>query len=218
MKRYAVIGCGRFGSNVVLTLNSLGNEVLAIDIDGERIQEISIEVSNAVQADVIDQNVLRELDVGNFDVVIVGIGSNYRASIMATLMAKELGAIKVIARAGDFNHGKALSKVGADKIIYPEQDMGIRLAHNLVSSNILDFIELSPEYSILGITALDEWSDKTLKELKLPSIYGINVMAIKRGKDINVSPCADDIILKGDILVVIGSTLDIKKVEQSVGE
>lgn len=218
MKQYVVIGCGRFGSNVARTLNSLGNEVLAIDIDHEKIQYISKEVTYGVQADVTDENALRGLGIGGFDVAIVSIGSNYQASIMATLMAKELGVNRVIAKADDALHGKVLSKIGADKVIYPERDMGIRVAHNLVSSNILDFIELSPDYSILEVTALDQWANKTLKELKLPSKYGINVMAIKREKDINVSPYADDIILKNDILVVIGNTLDIKKIEQSVGD
>lgn len=218
MKQYVVIGCGRFGSNVARTLNSLGNEVLAIDIDHEKIQYISKEVTYGVQADVTDENALRGLGIGGFDVAIVSISSNYQASIMATLMAKELGVNRVIAKADDALHGKVLSKIGADKVIYPERDMGIRVAHNLVSSNILDFIELSPDYSILEVTALDQWANKTLKELKLPSKYGINVMAIKREKDINVSPYADDIILKNDILVVIGNTLDIKKIEQSVGD
>lgn len=218
MKQYVVIGCGRFGSNVARTLNSLGNEVLAIDIDHEKIQYISKEVTYGVQADVTDENTLRGLGIGGFDVAIVSISSNYQASIMATLMAKELGVNRVIAKADDALHGKVLSKIGADKVIYPERDMGIRVAHNLVSSNILDFIELSPDYSILEVTALDQWANKTLKELKLPSKYGINVMAIKREKDINVSPYADDIILKNDILVVIGNTLDIKKIEQSVGD
>jgi len=216
MKRYAVIGCGRFGSSVARTLNSLGNEVLAIDIDGEKIQYISKEVTHAVQADVTDENALVELGVEEFNMVIVGISSDYKASIMATIISKELGVSRVIAKACDLLHGKVLAKVGADKIIYPERDMGIRVAHNLVSSNILDFIELSPDYSILEITALDSWSNKTLKELRLPSKYGINVMAIRRGKDINVSPYADDIIFKGDILVVIGNTSDIKKIERGV--
>lgn len=218
MKQFVVIGCGRFGSSVAETLYKLGHEVLAIDLDEEKVQEISGRVTCAVQADVSDEKVLIELGIRNFDVVIVSIGSNYQASIMATLMAKELGVNRVIAKADDALHGKVLSKIGADKVIYPERDMGIRVAHNLVSSNILDFIELSPDYSILEVTALEQWANKTLKELKLPSKYGINVMAIKREKDINVSPYADDIILKNDILVVIGNTLDIKKIEQSVGD
>lgn len=218
MKQFVVIGCGRFGSSVATTLNSLGYEVLAIDADDDKVQDISEFVTYAVQADVTDENVLKELGIRNFDVVIVSIGSNYQASIMATLIAKELGVKKVIAKAHDVLHGKVLSKIGADKIIYPERDMGVRVAHNLVSSNILEFIELSPDYSILEINALEQWENKTLKELRLPSKYGINVMAIKREKDINVSPYADDMILKGDILIVIGSTQDIEKIEKDAGD
>lgn len=218
MKQFVVIGCGRFGSSVARTLNSLGYEVLAIDADEEKVMDIAEEVTYAVQADVTDENALKELGISNFDVVIVSIGSNYQASIMATLIAKELGVKRVIVKAHDALHGKVLSKIGADKIIFPERDMGIRVAHNLVSSSIVDFIELSSDYSILEINALEKWSNKTLKELKLPSEFGINVMAIKRGKDINISPYADDIILNGDILVVIGSTHDIEKIEKSVGD
>lgn len=218
MKQFVVIGCGRFGSSVAKTLYDLGHEVLAIDLDEEKVQEISDSVTCAVQADVTDEKVLAELGIRNFDVVIVSIGSNYQASIMATLIAKDLGVKKVIVKAHDELHGKVLSKIGADRIIFPERDMGVRVAHNLVSSNILDFIELSPDYSILEIAALEKWSNRTLKELRLPTKYGINVMAIKRGDDINVSPYADDIILEGDVLVVIGSTKDIEKLEQSVGE
>ena len=218
MKQFVVIGCGRFGSSIAKTLYNLGHEVLAIDADEEKVQDIAEEVTHAVQADVTDENVLTGLGIRNFDVVIVSIGSKYEASIMATLIAKELGVKRVIAKAHDALHGKVLSKIGADRIIYPERDMGVRVAHNLVSSNILDFIELSSDYSILEITALDQWADKTLKELALPTKYGINVMAIKRGKRINVSPYADDVIDKGDILVVIGSTEDITKIEKSAGE
>ncbi|SHD78530.1 potassium channel family protein [Schnuerera ultunensis] len=218
MKQFVVIGCGRFGSSVATTLNSLGYEVLAIDADEDKVQDISENVTYAVQADVTDENILKELGIRNFDMVIVSIGSNYQASIMATLIAKELGVKKVIAKAHDALHGKVLSKIGADKIIYPERDMGVRVAHNLVSSNILDFIELSPDYSILEVNALEQWENKTLKELRLPSRFGINVMAIKRGKEINVSPYADDMILKGDILIVIGSTQDIEKIEKNAGD
>lgn len=213
MKQYVVIGCGRFGSSVAKTLYGLGNEVLAIDKDEEKVQEISDSVTHAVQADVMDESVLRELGIKNFDIVVVSIGSDLEASIMATLIAKELGVKTVIAKAQSDLHGKVLSKIGADKVVFPERDMGVRVAHNLVSTNILDFIELSPDYSIVEITAIPEWENKTLKELRLPTKYGINVMAIKREKFINVSPYADDMILKGDVLVVIGSTEDLKKIE-----
>lgn len=218
MKSFVVIGCGRFGSSIARTLYSLGNEVLAIDSSEEIIKEISEEVTHAVQADVMDETVLMDLGLRNFDVAVVAIGSDIEASIMATLVVKELGIKRVIAKAQSELHGKVLSKIGADKIIFPERDMGVRVAHNLASTNILDFIELSPDYSILEIAALKEWEEKSLAQLRLPSKYGINVMAIKRGNSISVSPSGEVIIKKDDILVIIGSTKDIKRVEQRAGE
>ncbi|MBU5257390.1 MULTISPECIES: potassium channel family protein [Tissierella] len=218
MKSFVVIGCGRFGSSIARTLYSLGNEVLAIDSSEEIIKEISEEVTHAVQADVMDETVLMDLGLRNFDVAVVAIGSDIEASIMATLVVKDLGIDKVIAKAQSELHGKVLSKIGADKIIFPERDMGVRVAHNLASTNILDFIELSPDYSILEIAALKEWEEKSLAQLRLPSKYGINVMAIKRGDSIKVSPNGEVIIKKDDILVIIGNTKDIKRVEQRAGE
>lgn len=218
MKQFAIIGCGRFGSSVARTLYSLGHDVLVIDKDEELVQEISDSVTHAVQADVMDEHVMRDLGIRNFDVVIISIGSNLEASIFATLISKELGVKSVIAKAQNELHGKVLKKIGADKIIFPERDMGVRVAHNLVSTNILDFIELSPDYSIVEIAAISEWEDKTLKELKLPTKYGFNVMAIKRDSCINISPYANDTILKDDILVVIGNTSDIEKIEKRVGD
>lgn len=214
MKQFAVIGCGRFGSSVAKSLYSLGYDVLAIDQDEEKIQEISDSVTHAVQADVIDESTLKALGIRNFDVVVVSIGSDIQASIMATLIAKELGVKTVIAKAQNELHGKVLYKIGADRVVFPERDMGVRVAHNLVSSSILDYIELAPDYSIVEIAAFQEWENKTLKELRLPIRYGINVMAIKRDKEVNISPYADDIILKDDVLIVVGSNKDLNKLER----
>lgn len=218
MKSFAVIGCGRFGSTVAKTLFDLGNEVMAIDSDADIVQEMSEEVTHAVQADVMDEAVLKDLGLTNFDVVIVSIGSDVQASIMAALIVKELGVKKVIAKAQNHLHGKLLEKIGVDKVIYPERDMATRVAHNLTSKNILDYIELSPDYIVLEISALKIWWGKTLEELKLRNKYGINVMAIKREENINVSPGSDDIILEGDILVILGSADDIRKIEHKAGE
>lgn len=214
MKSFVIIGCGRFGQSVARTLYGLGNEVLAIDKSAETVQVISEEVTHAVQADVMDEAVLKELGLRNFDVAVVSIGSNLEASIFATLMAKEVGVKKVVTKAQSELHGKLLSKIGADKIIFPERDMGVRVGHNLVSTNILDFIELSPDYGILEITALTEWENKTLNQLKLSSKYGLNVMVIKKGTKVIVPPSADDLVEKDDILVVIGSTKDINRIEK----
>lgn len=214
MKSFVVIGCGRFGESVAKTLYKLGYEVLVIDKAQESIQSIADEVTHAVQADVMDESVLKELGLSNFDVAIVAIGSNLEASIFATLMAKEVGVPKVVTKAQSELHGKLLYKIGADKIIFPERDMGVRVGHNLVSTNILDFIELSPDYGILEITALEEWENKTLSQLRLSSKYGLNVMVIKKGSEVIVPPSASDVIEKEDVLVVIGSTSNINKIER----
>lgn len=218
MKSFAVIGCGRFGSAVAKTLYELGNEVMAIDISQEAINELSDEVTIGIQADVKDEQALKDIGLSNCDVAVVSIASDIEASIMSTLIAKEMGIKRVIAKAQSEMHGRILYKIGADKVIFPERDMGVRVAHNLTSTNILDFIELSQDYSILEITALREWESKSLSQLKLPIKYGINVMAIKRNNSINVSPNGEEVIQKDDIIVVIGSTKDINKIEHKAGK
>lgn len=218
MKSFVVIGCGRFGSSVARTLYDLGNEVMVIDISEDAIREISEEATYAVQADAMDETVLKDLGLRNFDVAVISIGSDIEASIMATLVVKELGIKRVIAKAQSELHRKVLDKIGADKVIFPERDMGVRVAHNLTSTNILDFIELSPDYSIIEITAIEEWENKTLGQLKLSTKYGLNVMAIKRGNKITVSPSGEIMIEKDDVLVVIGSMTDIKRVEKKAGD
>ncbi len=218
MKEFAVIGCGRFGSSLASTLYHLGHEVVAIDFDEEKIQDVSDFVTYAVQVDVTDEMALKDIGLSNFDTVVVSMSSNYQASIMATLIAKELGVKTVIAKAKDELHGKVLEKIGADKVIYPEQDMGVRVAHSLTSSNILDFIELSPEYGVVEITALEDWENKNLKQIDLSKNYGINVVAIKSSRNINISPSGSDIIRNGDILVIIGSTEDLTVIEELTDE
>ncbi len=156
---------------------------------------------------------LKTLGLRNFDVAVVTIGSNIQASVMVTLLVKELGVKYIIAKGQSDLHAKVLYKIGADRVVLPEKDMGVRVAHNLVSSSILDYIELSPDYSIMEIEALDEWQDKTLRDLKLRSKYGINVMAIKKGDEINLTPSADDTVESKDIIVAIGSAQDLANLE-----
>ena len=212
-KQFVVIGLGRFGESVAKTLYSLGHDVLVIDMDEDSIQEISDSVTHAVQMDATDESALKTLGLRNFDVAVVTTGSNIQASVMATLLVKELGVKYIIAKGQSDLHAKVLYKIGADRVILPEKDMGVKVAHNLVSSSILDFIELSPDYSIMELRVLNKWSGKTLKELKLRSNYGINIMAIKRGDDIDISPKAEDILLEDDIIVAIGSTSDLSDLD-----
>ena len=165
-------------------------------------------VTHAVQADATDESTLRSLGLRNFDVVIISIGSDIQASILITLIVKELGVKYVVAKAQSELHAKVLYKIGADRVVLPERDMGLRVAHNLVSSNILDFIELSSDYSIIEI-ATGQVEGKNLKELNMRGKYGVNIIAIKRDGGINASPGRRDRILEGDVLVVIGDNDDI---------
>ena len=215
-KQFLIIGLGRFGSSIAKTIYELGHDVLAIDNDEEKVQEISDYVTHAVQMDSTDESILKTLGVTNFDVAVVTIGSNLQDSVMATLILKELGVKYIIAKANNELHAKVLTKIGADKVVLPERDMGTRVAHNLVSSNILDYIELSEEYSILEIEAIKEWFNKSLKEIEIRKKHGINVVAIKRGEKVNISPSAEDIIKENDVLVALGSAKDLNKFESMI--
>ena len=204
MKQFVVIGLGRFGSSVATTLAENGYDVLAIDKDPERVQALANVVTHAVEADATDEEALKTLGVRNFDVAVVSIGDNVSANILCTLILKELEVPYVIVKAPDKLHGKVLTKVGADRVVYPERDMGARIAHNLISSNVLDYIEFAPEYGVIEIIATDKMIGKTLKELEFRSKFNVNVMAIKRGQDLHISPGANDKILEGDRLVLMG--------------
>jgi trk/ktr system potassium uptake protein len=215
MKQIIVIGCGRFGTSVAKTLTKLGYDVLVVDNDAETVKELSEYVTHAVQMDATDEASYKSIGIKNFDVAVIAIGSNVQASIMATVIAKEMGVPTVVAKAQNEIHGKVLGKVGADKVIYPERDMGVRIAYNLVTPNILDVIEFSSDYSIIEIVALDEWGGKTLRELKLSHTYGLTVIAIKTGDNINISPYADDVIKKDDVVVILGDSDYLRKIKES---
>jgi trk system potassium uptake protein TrkA len=175
MKQYVVIGCGRFGTSVATTLYLLGHEVMAVDKNYDIVQDIADKVTHAVQADAIDENTMRSLGIRNFDIAVISIGSDVQASTMATLIAKELGVKHVICKAQNELQAKVLYKIGADRVVFPERDMGVRVAHNLVSENVLDHIELDPHYSIVEIVTPSDWIGKSLMELDLRAKYGINV-------------------------------------------
>jgi trk system potassium uptake protein TrkA len=215
-KQFIVIGLGRFGTSVAETLYSLGNDVLAVDHDEDVVQNISDKVTHAVQVDANDENSLRALGIRNFDCAVISIGSDIQSSVLATLLVKELGVKHIVAKATTASHAKVLYKIGANRVVFPERDMGVRVAHNLVSSNILDYIELSPDFSIAEVVSPEEWHNKTLRELNVRAQYGINVMAIKRNNDIDVSPSPDNIIEQGDIIVAIGGIGDLNKLENLV--
>lgn len=217
-KQFAIIGLGRFGTSVAETLTALGHDVLAIDNDELVVQNISDKVTHAVQMDATDEYALRTLGIRNFDVAIVTIGENIQQSIMITLLLKEAGVKYIICKGVTELHKKVLLKIGADRVVLPDKDMGVRVAHNLVSSNLLDFIELSPEYSIMEMNAPEKWRNKSIKELDVRANYGINIMALKNEEDININPTPEDIIEDNSVIVCVGSNEDLQRLEKLVLE
>lgn len=213
-KQFAVIGLGRFGTSVATALYTLGYEVLAIDADEERVQKFSEQVTHVVQADTTDENSLKALGIRNFDVVVVAIGENMQANVFTTLLLKDLGVKYIVAKARNELHGKMLEKIGADRVVYPERDMGLRVAHYLASTNVLEYIELSPNLSIVEITAPKSLVGKNLAEAGLREKYKVNVVAMKRNDHVTAPPHPYEKIDSGDILVIVGESQGIQKLEE----
>lgn len=217
-KQFAIIGMGRFGSSVAQNLSNMNFEVLAIDSSEQKIQEVVNIVTHAVSADSTDEDALRALGIRNFDVVVVAIGQDIQSSILTTLILKDLGVPMIVVKAQNELHGKVLSKIGADKVVFPERDMGARVAHHLISPNILDYIELSEDHSIVEMRASSLMIGKNLKELDIRARYGCNVMAIKNNGKTNISPYAEDRIKDGDILVIVGQNDHLNNLELAYAE
>ena len=215
-KLYGVIGLGRFGGSVCVELAREGFEVLALDRDEDRVNEFKDIAAHAVIGDSMDEQTLIDLGFKNIDHVIVAIGDNVHASILTTLILEELGIKRITVKAQNDYHEKILNKIGADHVVHPERDMGKRIAHSIVSSNILDYIELSDEYSVVEVKVGNKMDQKTIQELDVRARFGCNIVAIKRGKDVNVSPMADEVLRHGDILIVIGSDKDISRFEKKL--
>ncbi|AVI40742.1 potassium channel family protein [Bacillus pumilus] len=213
-KEYAVIGLGRFGGSICKALSEEGLEVMAMDMNEDRVNGYAKIASHAVIGDSTDENVLKNLGIRNFDHVIVAIGENIQASILTTIMLKELGVKMVTVKAQNDYHEKVLNKIGADRVVHPERDMGRRIAHKIISNNVLDYLELSDEYSLIEIVANNRLAGHSLLDLDIRARYGINIVAIKRGKEVIVSPLADEMIQKEDILIVIGAVADIGRFEK----
>ncbi len=214
-KQYVVLGMGRFGISVARTLYSLGHDVLGIDKDEEIVQGLSNELTHIVAADVLDEDIYKTLGLRNFDVAVVAV-RDLEPSVMCTLMLKECGIPFIIAKASTSLHGRMLDKIGADKVIYPERDMGIRVGHNLADSNIVDYIELVDNLSIMEIGTPKIMVGKSLSEVELRRLYNVTVVALRRNGQILVNPDPNDKIKEGDIMVILGTRDSVKALESKI--
>ncbi len=212
-KQYLVIGAGHFGSSVASTLCELGHDVTVVDTNAAMVQHMSKLVTRVIQADATGEAFLGSLGIKDFDVIVVGIGQEIQSSIMICILLIEMGARYVVAKARTELHGKALSKIGVNRVVFPERDMGQKLAHSLSTFNIVDLIELSSNSSVVEVAAPAEMIGRSLQELNLRARFGINVIALrnKEGKT-NISPGAEDKINEDDLIVAVGDIKALKKI------
>ena len=210
-KQYIVVGLGRFGRAIAETLCQDGAEVLGVDCKMDMVERMRDELTQTIQMDAMDRDALETLGVQDFDIVFVTMGSDIRASGTIVLLLKELGARRVIAKAHDEFHGRMLEKLGADQVLFPERDMGRRVAHSLISGNVIEFMELSTQYSMAEIRPKPEWIGRTLKELAMRSRMDINVVAIRSGDAVNAMPQPETRISQGDVMLVVISENALKE-------
>lgn len=214
-KSFLVVGAGRFGKSVARTLYGEGHDVMVVDKDEDLIQQVSSEVTDAVSADITSESCVKALGIRDFDAVVLAIGFDVQASIMAAILLIEKEAKYILAKAQTDLHGKVLEKIGVNRVIYPERDMGQKIARSLIAPTIIDMIELSDDYSVVEVKAPPEMVGKTLLELNLRARYGISVIALRRnnGSQTNISPIAEDVIEAEDIIVAIGENKYLQKLD-----
>ena len=218
MRQFAVIGLGRFGWSVAKTLSEKGHQVLAIDKDEELVQSVSEFVTESVQVDSTDEKALKVVGVMNVDVAVVAIGTNLEASVLTTLILKELGVQHIVARAVTDEHGKVLEKVGATRVVFLERDMGSRIANSLISPSVLEHIELSSDFSIMETVPPKEFIGQSIRDLDIRAKEGLNIIAVRKTEpseegrcDLDVAPKADYIVKQGDVFVIIGTNENLDK-------
>lgn len=210
-KEFVVFGLGRFGATVAKTLADNGCQVMAVDSDTAKVEQVAEHVTYAVCTDVTDAEAIRSLGISNFDGAVVAIGGSLEASVMVTILSKEMGIPYVLCKALTELQARVLKKVGADLIVFPEQESGIRIAHNLVEGNLFDAVELSTQHSMMEFTLPEDWVGKTLRELNLRGTKKINVIGIKTEGRLEITPDPDEPLKPEDVLVIIGKNAALAK-------
>ncbi len=211
-KQFVVLGLGSFGASVAVTLQQLGCDVVAVDQDMERINDIADKVTYAMQADIGNPDLLQSLGSRNYDGIVVASSENLEGSILATLAAKEMGIPYILCKAHNSRYAQVLRKVGADAVVFPEEEMGRKIAKNLLSANLADWIELSPDYSIVETAVPKRWIGRTLKDLDVRRTYGVNVVGVKEGDHVEITPDPDMALKEGMILMLIGSNEALERI------
>lgn len=203
-KEFAVIGLGRFGKTVATSLASSGAQVLVLDQDENALQEVSDAVTHTIRGEATSASTINQLGLGNYDAAVIAMSSNLESNIMATILVKEAGVPFIVVKAKTELEGRVLKKVGADKVIYPEKETGMRLANHLMHDNYFEAVELSEEYSIVDVDIPQDWIGKSLKTLNIRAKYGVNVIGVKGSSELNINPAPDDVLKEDDVLIMLG--------------
>lgn len=211
-KQFVVLGLGSFGASVAVTLQQLGCDVVAVDQDMERIEDVADRVTYAMQADIGDPELFDVLGKESFDGIVIASSENLEGSIMATLAAKEAGIPYVLCKAHNKRYAEVLRKVGADAVVFPEKEMGKRIAKNLVSANLADWIALSPDNSVVEAAIPEKWIGRTLKELDVRKTYEVNVVGIKEGERVEITPDPNMPLKPKMILMLVGSNEALQRI------
>lgn len=219
-KQFGVIGLGRFGSAMATTLAESGHDVIGVDGDEDKVHQLADVITHAIQLDATDAKALRAAGIQDVDVAIVSIGENIESSLLVVMQLRELGIETIVAKAVTPLHGRILEKLGVSRVIFPEREMAIRIAHSLVMPNVIDYIELSRDFSIVELPAPEAFVGRTLKQLELRPRYGLMLIAVKRrpsGSDAvvtNIAPSADEPIRQGDVLALLGPNDRLNQLDQ----
>ena len=223
-KQFGVIGLGRFGSAMAVTLTELGHDVIGVDGDESRVQQLADVITHALQIDATDDKALRAAGIHDVEVAVVSIGENIESSLLVVMQLRELGVRTIVAKAVTPLHGRILEKLGVSRVIFPEREMAIRIAHSLVMPNVIDYIELSRDFSIVEVPAPEAFVGRTLKQLELRPRLGLTLIAIKRKSGesgavvTNIAPAADETIRSGDILALLGSNENLSHLDRLLAQ
>lgn len=218
-RTFAVIGLGRFGAAMATTLAQLGHDVIGVDGDEDKVRSVADLLSLAMQLDATDEKALRAAGINDVDVAVVSIGENIESSLLVVTLLQEIGIKQIVAKAVTALHGRILEKLGVTRVVFPEREMAIRVAHSLVMPNVLDYIELSSDFSIVEVPAPAEFVGKTLREIGLRARFGLTTIAIKHtsgagaGTPANIAPGPDDVIQAGDVLSLLGNNERLGQLE-----
>lgn len=213
-KEFVIFGVGDFGMNVAKTLANSGATVMVVDKEESQLEKIASEVTHTICADATNPEAMKQLGIRNYDGAIVGIGHNLETSALITMQLKEMDVPFIMVKASTDIEGRILTRVGADKVIFPDREMGIRVGNDIINGNYFEAIELSDEYSIVDMTVPTSWVGKTLQQLNVRSRYGISIIGIRGLEELNVNPAADYRLLAQDILIVLGHNTEIQRLRE----